>query len=217
MISKIEVWGDSILRDVVLDPATRRYSRLKEASCVALSSRALGIPAENHARFGMTSEKGRVVMEREIPAHAEGEAALIGFGGNDIDYDWRAVAADPHAEHLPHTRRNRFAKNHACDGMPCAVRAGGGAAAYDLAAHRRRYATTNGSAVISKGKRTFLFGWGMCSRSTALMPHTTDWWWNWRGNLDAAWWTCVHLFWRMATIVRIYVWTASIQTRRDMR
>ena len=47
MISKIEVWGDSILRDVVLDPATRRYSRLKEASCVALSSRALGIPAEN--------------------------------------------------------------------------------------------------------------------------------------------------------------------------
>ena len=31
-----------------------------------------------------------------------------------------------------------------------------------------------------------------------------------------AWWTCVHLFWRMATIVRIYVWTASIQTRRDM-
>ena len=81
MISKIEVWGDSILRGVVLDPETRRYSRLKEASCVALSSRALGIPAENHARFGMTSEKGRVVMEREIPAHAEGEAALIGFGG----------------------------------------------------------------------------------------------------------------------------------------
>ena len=40
-------------------------------------------------------------MEREIPTHAEGEAALIGFGGNDIDYDWRAVAADPHAEHLP--------------------------------------------------------------------------------------------------------------------
>ena len=104
MISKIEVWGDSILRGVVLDPETRRYSRLKEASCVALSSRALGIPAENHARFGMTSEKGRVVMEREIPTHAEGEAALIGFGGNDIDYDWRAVAADPHAEHLPHEK-----------------------------------------------------------------------------------------------------------------
>lgn len=77
---------------------------------MALSSRALGIPAENHARFGMTSEKGRVVMEREIPAHAEGEAALIGFGGNDIDYDWRAVAADPHAEHLPHTPPKRFAR-----------------------------------------------------------------------------------------------------------
>ena len=123
MISKIEVWGDSILRGVVLDPATRRYSRLKEASCVALSSRALGIPAENHARFGMTSEKGRVVMEREIPAHAEGEAALIGFGGNDIDYDWRAVAADPHAEHLPHTPPKRFCENMRA--MVCLARSRG--------------------------------------------------------------------------------------------
>lgn len=35
-------------------------------------------------------------------------------------------------------------------------------------------------------------------------------------QLGCRWWTCVHLFWRMATIVRIYVWTASIQTRRDM-
>ena len=123
MISKIEVWGDSILRGVVLDPETRRYSRLKEASCVALSSRALGIPSENHARFGMTSEKGRVVMEREIPAHAEGEAALIGFGGNDIDYDWRAVAADPHAEHLPHTPPKRFCENMRA--MVCLARSRG--------------------------------------------------------------------------------------------
>lgn len=123
MISKIEVWGDSILRGVVLDPETRRYSRLKEASCVALSSRALGIPSENHARFGMTSEKGRVVMEREIPTHAEGEAALIGFGGNDIDYDWRAVAADPHAEHLPHTPPKRFCENMRA--MVCLARSRG--------------------------------------------------------------------------------------------
>lgn len=137
MISKIEVWGDSILRGVVLDPATRRYSRLKEASCVALSSRALGIPAENHARFGMTSEKGRVVMEREIPAHAEGEAALIGFGGNDIDYDWRAVAARPARGASAAYPAETFLREHACDGMPCAV-ARDGAAAYDLAAHRRR-------------------------------------------------------------------------------
>lgn len=111
------------MRGVVLDPETRRYSRLKEASCVALSSRALGIPAENHARFGMTSEKGRVVMEREIPAHAEGEAALIGFGGNDIDYDWRAVAADPHAEHLPHTPPKRFCENMRA--MVCLARSRG--------------------------------------------------------------------------------------------
>lgn len=214
MISKIEVWGDSILRGVVLDPETRRYSRLKEASCVALSSRALGIPAENHARFGMTSEKGRVVMEREIPAHAEGEAALIGFGGNDIDYDWRAVAADPHAEHLPHTPPKRFCENMRA--MVCLARSRGMEPLLMTLPpiDAVRYYEWIGRDI--EGKENILVCWGMCSRSTALMPHTTDWWWNWRGNLDAAWWTCVHLFWRMATIVRIYVWTASIQTRRDM-
>ena len=111
MISKIEVWGDSILRGVVLDPETNRYTRLKGASCVELFSRALDIPTENHARFGMTSEKGRAVMAREIPAYANGEAALIGFGGNDIDYDWRAVAGNPRAEHLPHIPPERFFGN----------------------------------------------------------------------------------------------------------
>lgn len=120
MISKIEVWGDSILRGVVLDPATRRYSRLKEASCVALSSRALGIPAENHARFGMTSEKGRVVMEREIlPMRGRSGADRVRRQRYRLRLASRrgrpargASAAYP---------AETFLREHACDGMPCAV------------------------------------------------------------------------------------------------
>ena len=185
MISKIEVWGDSILRGVVLDPETRRYSRLKEASCVALSSRALGIPAENHARFGMTSEKGRVVMEREIPAHAEGEAALIGFGGNDIDYDWRAVASDPHAEHLPHTPPKRFCENMRA--MVCLAR--------------------------SRGMEPLLM---------TLPPIDAVRYYEWIGrDIEGkenilVWLGDVQQIYR-SHAAYIYVWTASIQTRRDMR
>lgn len=186
MISKIEVWGDSILRDVVLDPATRRYSRLKEASCVALSSRALGIPAENHARFGMTSEKGPRCNGAETLPMRRGEAALIGFGRQRYRLSsWRAVAADPHAEHLPHTPPKRFCENMRA--MVCLARSRGMEPLLMTLPpiDAVRYYEWIGRDI--EGKENILVWLGMCSRSTALMPHTTDWWWNWRGNLDAAW------------------------------
>ena len=75
MISKIEVWGDGILRGVVLDPETRVF-RLKEASCVALSSRARN-PSRESCAFRHDKLKGPRCNGAGDPCHAEGEAALI--------------------------------------------------------------------------------------------------------------------------------------------
>lgn len=113
MLKQIEVWGDSILRGVYFNETVGRYERLGEASCTALVQKALNVPLHNHARFGMTSEKGRGAMAREIRESGPGTAALIGFGGNDIDFDWRAIAAAPRERHVPHTLPQRFRENMA--------------------------------------------------------------------------------------------------------
>lgn len=74
-------------------------------------------------------------MEREIPAHAE--AALIGFGGNDIDYDWRAVAANTRTRSICRIPAETFLRT--CDAMVCLTRSRGmETITYDLTAHRRR-------------------------------------------------------------------------------
>ena len=33
---------------------------------------------------------------------------LFCFGGNDCDYDWKAISEDPDGEHLPHTPSEKF-------------------------------------------------------------------------------------------------------------
>ena len=53
--------------------------------------------------MGCTVTKGLSIMRRDIETGVDSEAALLEFGGNDCDYDWPAVAADPMADHQPKT------------------------------------------------------------------------------------------------------------------
>ena len=47
MKKQIFIWGDSILKGVVLDEKQGKYIRLKEKSCVASVEQELHIPIEN--------------------------------------------------------------------------------------------------------------------------------------------------------------------------
>lgn len=111
MVSEIDVWGDSILKGVVYDEQKQRYLPLRGSGCMELIAQKMGITIKNHAHFGMTSEKGKLVVERGLQAITHTDASLIGFGGNDIDYDWKAIAETPEQEHLPNTPPEQFKKN----------------------------------------------------------------------------------------------------------
>lgn len=138
MLSKITVWGDSILKGIVLDEQKGRYVPLRDQSCLALTAKRLGIEISNHAHFGMTSEKGRLLVQRGLQqAKEEGaQAGLIGFGGNDIDYNWRAISEHPEEEHLPNTPPEQFRRNVE-EMIELHERAGIMPGADEPAAHRR--------------------------------------------------------------------------------
>lgn len=110
-LREIVLWGDSIMRGVVYDEAKQKYS-LASPNGAEAASRVLGIPLRNRARMGCTVDKGLTLIQKDLKTEKEEgegiEAALLEFGGNDCDFNWGQVAADPEAKHQPRTPLDRF-------------------------------------------------------------------------------------------------------------
>ena len=58
--------------------------------------------------MGATVSKGLSLVEHDAQRGLDADYALICYGGNDSDYDWAAIAADPEGDHQPHTKRETF-------------------------------------------------------------------------------------------------------------
>ena len=100
-------WGDSILRGVVYDGS--RYSLGRSA--VDMLAEESGIEGcKNFSRFGMTTQKAVPLFKKALPSDLNGNLFLE-FGGNDCDFDWKAVSFEPYALHLPKTPLSSFIKN----------------------------------------------------------------------------------------------------------
>jgi hypothetical protein len=106
-IKKIEVWGDSLLEGIVYDPQRKKYTRLEESNAV-FSLEEMGLTIKNNAHFGMTAPKARKLMEKALEKGVDCQYAVIEFGGNDCDFNWREVAANPGGEHFPNTTLEEF-------------------------------------------------------------------------------------------------------------
>ena len=104
--NRIMIFGDSILKGVVLD----QEQKYRVGSGLELEQLGAehGLRIENHSRFGCTCGKGMAMLERLLARGDRPEAVVLGYGGNDADFDWAEVAAAPEAEHLPHTPLAQF-------------------------------------------------------------------------------------------------------------
>ena len=110
-LREIVLWGDSIMRGVVYDEAKQKYS-LASPNGAEAASRVLGLPLRMRARRGCTVDNGLTLIQKYLKTEKEAgegiEAALLEFGGNDCDFNWGQVAADPEARHQPRTPLDRF-------------------------------------------------------------------------------------------------------------
>ena len=101
----VALWGDSIGRGVLYDEVTGRYRISPENLCVMLQ-KDFGRNVRNYARMAATAKDG---LARMTPDRMEqGGIAVLQFGGNECDLDWKAVSKDPAAHHQPRLQLAEF-------------------------------------------------------------------------------------------------------------
>lgn len=106
--NNICVWGDSIAKGVVYDEARGRYAVLRE-NCIGRLAREKGLQISNYSVMGQTSENGLARMRPEDMK--TGGIAVIEYGGNDCDLDWKAVSENPDLRQEGRVPLEQFGRN----------------------------------------------------------------------------------------------------------
>lgn len=101
---KLAALGDSIIRGVILkaEGLRERYT-LSDKNIVDRCAKELSSDVVNLGKMGCTIPLGERILDKSINRIEGAKYVLLEYGGNDSDYDWRAIAQDPTAVHLPHT------------------------------------------------------------------------------------------------------------------
>ena len=106
---EITVFGDSILKGIVLENGRYCINHDWENRL----SDECGLTIRNCSRFGCTIGRAMAAIRRHsAQTCAAGEEAVLELGGNDCDYDWAAISADPDGEHLCHTPPEEFCRGY---------------------------------------------------------------------------------------------------------
>jgi len=95
------VFGDSIGKGVILQPATSRYEIIKMNLEKLFGPNDIII--KNYSMFGCTVSKGLSVIKRHIREFVGYKSIFLEFGGNDCDFAWNEIAENPEKEHVSKT------------------------------------------------------------------------------------------------------------------
>ena len=110
-VSQIQVLGDSILKGIQVEPATGRYVTRNEIGIPGLE-RDFGLTVKNGSHFGATVVKGQRLLDRLLERGAPCDAVVMDFGGNDCDFRWDQVAANPEGDHRPNVPLPEFLQRY---------------------------------------------------------------------------------------------------------
>lgn len=105
----VMLWGDSLGKGVVWNGARKRYG-YTDLPAAEVAAEKLGINIVNRSKFGITAPQGLAIMEHDLTNGVTCDAAAIEFGGNDCNFQWAEIAADPMRQHDPATLPEAFAK-----------------------------------------------------------------------------------------------------------
>lgn len=112
VIKKVQIYGDSILKGVMLDSSTERYYFGTKENIEQIS-KDYSLDIKNNAKFGCTIKKGYMQLKKDMEKGMDCDAVVLEYGGNDCDYNWEEIAENPESEFLPKTEITDF-KNTYC-------------------------------------------------------------------------------------------------------
>lgn len=103
---KLSIFGDSILKGVQLDEQSGKYKVDNGIGFEGLADRA-GLTVENFSKFGCTLTKAWSYVQKMF-GRIDADIILMDFGGNDCDFDWKAISESPMDIHKPNTEFFEF-------------------------------------------------------------------------------------------------------------
>lgn len=104
-MQELIIFGDSIIKGVMYQG--QGYHLCQDHNFDQLHTQ--GITVKNYAKMGATVTDGQARLARNLAGpYTQETTVLFCFGGNDSDYDWSAIAANPTAAHQPKTSPESF-------------------------------------------------------------------------------------------------------------
>lgn len=100
------VFGDSIGKGVVLHPQTSRYETIKMNIEKIFGRQKINV--KNYSMIGCTVSKALSVIKRHACELMGYKNIFLELGGNDCDFAWNEIAANPEKEHVPKTPIGEF-------------------------------------------------------------------------------------------------------------
>ena len=96
----ITAFGDSIVKGVIYENS--KY-KVTDGSFHRICEETLGIVIDNKAKFGSTISRGEKVFQRSLDliSKSDSKYVVLGFGGNDCDYNWKEISEAPFKKHFP--------------------------------------------------------------------------------------------------------------------
>lgn len=103
------IFGDSVMKGVVFEPNQAKYQNTNNGNYQAFSKQ-FDFELVNRSRFGSTIQKGIETVHQSVEKNPDMTFAILEFGGNDCDFDWKKVAESPLEYHDPKTPLPLFIK-----------------------------------------------------------------------------------------------------------
>lgn len=111
-MKKVCLFGDSISKGVIIDELHNRYMVTKRSFANIISGCEDWMELKNYSMLGCTIEKGRRLINRHRQAVDDSDVVVLEYGGNDCDFLWDEIAAEPSTEHLPKTPLDDFLEDY---------------------------------------------------------------------------------------------------------